>query len=492
MIEQEGLIVIGKPLDNPYSLKNMQFAFERIKTKKENEQIIPSDFELEATDYYVRFLPKDSSEYNTLSEELQLELFDFPLDHEVLGDGFYYHDPSIPEGEITWLYTTVPTDFIFPDIEYELLEECFIPDDDTDEEKSDFFSQLEITAFQITGNHDDIQDDLTKGKPNGTIKVRNTTTSSYEGVKKIKIRVHNFVKWRTTYTNENGYYSFGTNFRTKVRYAVIYRNQTGFKIWGNWAFLNPACYYLGKHSSSGYSKNINVSVKAWLWSTVNNAAYIYREEICPYFGISKPPSSLRFWTFRTSGNLGSGSAPMARQISMSSSTLNDLLIGYGITWLTSYIALCSPDIFILKDFTNTYETYGTVFHELAHASHYTKVGKWYWLKFVTGVIGNGSDNPYGDGTGNKDGYIGVGEMWGYYFGYAAMKREFGYAGFGGINYWFKPQIIREIVANPHFANQKIFSCLTSDVNRHYKLKNKIISNYGQSTFVNQVFSDYGF
>jgi hypothetical protein len=474
----------------------MKRAYESL-VKKEGLKASTFDSTIiTVTDLYIRFLPHSKEEMNLLLDDPTLELFDFPLDHEIIEEGVYYHDPTIPFDAITWLYTSVKVNDILPEVEKEILEECFIPDEETktrDPKLYSFLSRLEIESFKITGNlDDDFQFNESKAKPSGIIKVNNTQSNIPEGLRKAKVRVHNFVKWDSKFTNLDGSYQMSKKFLTNVHYAVIYENETGFKIWGNYAFLLPATYNLGWHSNSGKSITFHTNSVAWLWSTVNNASHIYREILCPQLGVSKPPANLRFWTFRTNGNTGTGSAPMARQISMNNSTISNLLVGYGVTWLTWYITLCLPDIFILKDFTDTRGAYETVFHELAHASHYTKVNNWYWLMYVTGVIGNGSNNPYGDGSGSNDGYIGVGEMWGYYFQYATAKKHYGSAGFNPNKSWFKPGIIQRLIENHGFTNQQIFNCLTPDVNNHYKLKNKIITNYGKATQVNEAFSFYGY
>jgi len=122
---------------------------------------------------------------------------------------------------------------------------------------------------------------------------------------------------------------------------------------------------------------------------------------------------------------------------------------------------------------------------------YTKAGKWYWLKYIAGIIGNGGD--YGDGTGGNDGYIGVGEMWGNYFGYICEKDYFGSASIGATDDWYKPQIMRRIDDEVYgMTPHKIFTCLQSNVRNHQELKNKLISYYGHSTQINQIFSSYGF
>jgi hypothetical protein len=97
------------------------------------------------------------------------------------------------------------------------------------------------------------------------------------------------------------------------------------------------------------------------------------------------------------------------------------------------------------------------------------------------------------GTGGNDGYIGVGEMWGNYFGYICEKDYFGSAGFSPWENWFHPFILKDLDDNVYGMNpHKIFTCLQSNVRNHQELKNKLISYYGHSTQINQIFSSYDF
>ena len=61
---------------NPYSLENMQKAYESLMADVATKSNTPDS--LDATDYYVCFTPADSVEYKNLME-LDLELFDYPL-----------------------------------------------------------------------------------------------------------------------------------------------------------------------------------------------------------------------------------------------------------------------------------------------------------------------------------------------------------------------------------------------------------------------------
>ena len=117
------MIELGRKLENPYSVANVGKALVALYPTR-------STADVPVTDYYVRFLPKDTVQLNILAD-LGVETLDHPMDREILTDGDYYHDPSVPEGEITWQYAVVPPDFAFPDgIRHEILDKCFIPDED--------------------------------------------------------------------------------------------------------------------------------------------------------------------------------------------------------------------------------------------------------------------------------------------------------------------------------------------------------------------------
>ena len=516
--EPEGMMVLGDKLENPYSVENMKKAYESLKSNGMLKSAASDPFEVVANTLYIRFLPKDSADLNILWADTTIELFDYPMVYEIVEAGFYYHDPEIPEGQPTWQYTSVPISYQFPDVPYEIIEECYIPesddDDDDDELKStyndDFYGQLELEAFRITGNLSDESilkstNGITakKRKPEGIIRVDNNATKKgssnkvgLEGVMKVKVRVHNFVKWNSEYTGEDGKYRMSKNFRTKVHYAVVYENATGFKIWGNWAMLSPAVYDMGWHSNSGYSRDIYTNSKAWLWSTVNNGAYHYREKLCPKYGVSKPTSSLRIWTLRTGGQWG-GSAPMARQITLGINNLMDFLaIGYAAIkskGITVALSLCLPDVFLFQDYTSTQSCYATLWHELAHASHYSKVGKVYWLAYISAITTN---RGYGDGSRSIDGYIGVGEMWGNYFGnYVCCRDYFGEdvknVGWDPGEDWYNPGFLMHSVSlTGDLTTGKIFSCLKSSVTNIEKLKTELKKHTSNGSKIDEAYDKF--
>jgi hypothetical protein len=128
------LVVLGQQINNPYSVANMTQAW--------NNLYSPDETQLSPTHLYVRFLPQNMEELKLL-DDLDLDFDDYPLDYQILEEGDYYHDPSIPADKPTWLYTVVEPGFTFPNVQYEILEELVL---------APYFSHLTAEAFRITGN----------------------------------------------------------------------------------------------------------------------------------------------------------------------------------------------------------------------------------------------------------------------------------------------------------------------------------------------------
>nr|MDA3882183.1 hypothetical protein [Bacteroidales bacterium] len=164
----EGKIILGKKLENPYSLENMKKAYESLQSKDQLKSVTVDEEVIEPTHFYVRFLPEDSLQLHKLRSD-SLELFDYPLDYAIEQEGYYYHDSSIPEDQITWQYTAVPVQYEFPNVKYEIIEPCFIPDDSLETKlKSttgiDFLAMLEYESYRLTDNLDEeyVQDNELK------------------------------------------------------------------------------------------------------------------------------------------------------------------------------------------------------------------------------------------------------------------------------------------------------------------------------------------
>ena len=483
-----------EPLPNPYALHVMQGVYDRF---SDSGRI------LEPTDLYVKFMPKDSSELHTLMYDLHLELFDYPLDIR-LEEGDEYINPDIPEDDLTWVYTTVRPDFLFPPgIDYEVLELCYIPEDGETISvvtKAEVEVDVEEAAFVSLGYDISPLNTRAKASPTGIIGV-DDSNGNYIPLKGVKVRCHNFVKWSIAYTNDSGEYSMMKNYRTNVHYAIVYENIKGFDIWGNWGPIARANHNLGWHSNSGYSKNIYDTDKAWQWAVVNNSAYEYYE-MCEDNGILKPPADLIIWVFR---NAERSSAPMLGKLDHDiglnghSDWLNFFAnIGYGslATIFNQVFKFALPDITIGTEGMNYKSIYQLVSHELSHASHFSKVGSLFWSRYVSYIMTYGA---YGDGTGKNYQLCGIGEMWGYFMEYVLLREGVNNSMVGvgdkfpcdPIDKWIYPHVFWDIYKESLLTKKQIFDCLTSYVDTYDELAEALYSkNPSMSPRMEEIFINY--
>ena len=139
-------ICLGGKLENPYKTINIQKACESLYPTRARVPV-------ETTDLYVRFLPADDEEFAAL-EALGLDLVDHPVDYEIIRDGDWYHDPTLPEEAITWQYSLVPKDFDFPDIRYEILDECYLHEHAASTKAAEGvdWAEVERRAYEVSGN----------------------------------------------------------------------------------------------------------------------------------------------------------------------------------------------------------------------------------------------------------------------------------------------------------------------------------------------------
>ena len=76
------------------------------------------------------------------------------------------------------------------------------------------------------------------------------------------------------------------------------------------------------------------------------------------------------------------------------------------------------------------------------------------------------------------GYIGVGEMWGYFMEEAMLAQWKGVE-FLKSNcedrYWFKPRVYGQLYENGDLQIRDIYKCMTSSVTTQYKLKKELVS-----------------
>jgi len=466
--ESDGEIVLGKKLENPYSIKNMRKALKNLKEKQQKStkgyaaKTANDDFEIEITDYYVKFWIENDAQKNLLLAD-SLNLSIVPLDVEIEQEGNYFVDENTEIEQAQWLYTSVVKDYQFnSEVAYEKLEELFLieesgPEEDEGDENEDesisttlagkstisksFLYELEDEALRITGNNTELENDETnntvsarrsKRRPQGYIKVYNTVTRKSDPVVGVKVKTRRWFKWAKGRTNSKGFYKVNRGYRRNVRYTVVFKNTRGFKIWPSTISISSARYRAGKHSKYGHDITFSTNSVGWRWATVNNATVKYLD-YCTEFGIGKPHSNLRIVA---NGKSGGGAAPMLRHtrgyLGFTSNSkfltyLGKMTISIPANYIWLAFRFVLPDIIIKANASQgTDGVYSTTFHELGHASHFRKVGSSYWNKYINYIVTYGkSSNPYGDGHGKNAGTCALGEAWGYHIGYFLTIQEFG-------------------------------------------------------------------
>ncbi|MEM9685799.1 MAG: hypothetical protein AAF934_02635, partial [Bacteroidota bacterium] len=212
--EPDRIIGLGTKLQNPYTVANMQQAWQNLTQDEKStfaQKTAGKTVDIAATDYYVRFLPADDEEKETLEKEDDLTLFDMPLDYELEeGVAGAYHDPGLPPGQITWQYTVVPVGYRFREgISYELLAGLFLQDEQDEASgqaakqqlSPELWAALEDEALKITGHKDEITENATlaakpKWYPSGTILYEDTTTGDIVPLSGVRVVVKRWFKWK--------------------------------------------------------------------------------------------------------------------------------------------------------------------------------------------------------------------------------------------------------------------------------------------------------
>ena len=486
-------IVLGDRLENPYKTENITKALQSLYPTKADR------VDIKATDLYVRFLPSDEEEYEILTA-LGLNLTDYPLDYEILVDGDWYHDPEIADGNVTWQYAVVPPDFDFPDVRYEIIDECYISDNAAGTRSDGIdWDAVEREAFIMTGNAGMLSSADTKAGnkektvPSGRITIVDAGLNGGNptGVAGVRVSCNTFVKFDEAYTDENGYYSMDKKFSADLNYKLVFKNKKGFAIGVNLVLVPASVSTLGKAGPEGVNMTVTEDSEDKLFKrcVVNNAVYDYLNRCDENdMDITFPPSDLRIWIFH---NLRSSSAVMLHHGAVIDNELFRKYLGE----FSPLIKFLLPDLTLgLKDDETYADIYSSTCHELAHASHFAKVGREYWEKYICYIIESfvkSGGITYGDGTGERAGYCEVGEMWGYYLESKMYKDRYGgdFPTFGN-SFWFKPQVFRYLDERGMTCSD-ILSVLTDEVYTKSDLQHALIKAFpARKTVIEQAFDRY--
>ena len=350
------IIHIVKKLENPYSVTNMRKA----QMKLQQEGLMRTDVNIQTTHLYVRFLPKDSADFETLMNDTSLELFSYPLDCELTA-GEKYIDSTLIGNQFTWLYTKVPVDFVSPVSNYEILEDLYLPTETTGSQQArqevksintDNWKLLEQKSLELTGNA--IQKTtqpkgMQKARwwPQVTINVYDDLVGKFIPVEGVTVLARWWFNWESGITNSQGIAKISGSFGGKVNYHIKWDADY-------WSIRDGAfeqAYSNNPSQSGNWVANIDGG---------KSKAYAHVHRAC--------------WTMFYGDNLGA-----------SDQSKNDRFIlenrqkisvydnqGTGINYGANWFVFSQISIHMKRDdgtLRTSEDVYATTVHELAHSFH---------------------------------------------------------------------------------------------------------------------------
>jgi len=410
--DMKNMIRLGKELENPYSVDNMQKAYENLSPSYANGRT-SSDGLIPTTHLYIRFKPRSEAELSILHQDTTLILYTYPLHYEIAQMGDFYHDPTVPLNRPTYQYCAVKVNKPLPrQVEHEILARLFIPDENSDSDLNDNLGgRLELDevpvdvlvdeALRITGNLDEEVTNNSNGRTEGTSwRPKGKIQFDDDILGRVpltgaKVRAR---RWFTTHqgiTNASGDFSCGGTFKRDANYSIKWdRNDFDIR---NGEFTQAL--YNGPKKRGDWNLNIS-SGKSRMYAIVHQALndYYYGNRL----GLKSPPQNsmwktkLKVSVFDTSNDTNGNDCSPCRFLGMFSR------------------------IRIWSNGRTSRAIYATTIHEIAHASHWelrqnnwnfelteTKVQE-SWARGVQWAIGNlRYPNYYGGGTNRAKGYTQV-------------------------------------------------------------------------------------
>lgn len=329
----DSTMVFGPQLANPYNVDVMRQALATIR-EDNPDFFFPA---INTSHYYVRFQP-DSYEQmcDLFARDTSIIYFDFPLDREVVS-GNSYHDPAIVDTLPTYQYASIRTtkwaNLINGfDIDYEILDELFIPDDAgltiigytprpgvgnitpinpgdstiwghpifpgsvADPNSSgtsvtwNAVNDLEDMAYQITGNSDEEETDTNgsiaspasntvepmssssngRWTPSGRIRVYDDVKGGMIPLEGVKVIAYRGCKTKQGFTDSIGNFTCDGSFKYKANYKIKW--ERGY--WDIRDGLTGQAYYNGPKSNGEWILDIGQSNnKSLRYATIHRALY---------------------------------------------------------------------------------------------------------------------------------------------------------------------------------------------------------------------------
>ena len=282
--------VVGEKLKDPYSVENMRLAYATLKSQAKTTV----ELDIQATHYYVKFKPKNELELNILKTDSTLDLYPYPLDHEILNIDASYHDPSLPDEVPTYQYAAIPLNKLSElKVDFEIIKELYLPMEDEGAKSTlstSLWETLEDESLQLTGNIKDEANAYLKKKkkwqPKGKIHIFDNSLNRWVGVEGVEVKARRWYTTRKGRTNADGFYWCDGKFRRNADYSLN-RERHDFSI-RTGTFGQAG---LGNRNKEGDWNVVLQEGDQWFYATNYRAAYHYYYGDISNLGIGRPPSN---------------------------------------------------------------------------------------------------------------------------------------------------------------------------------------------------------
>ena len=371
VIEYDGdPIILGRRLDNPYSLSNMRLAFHNLLPEMSDACIEEED--IVTTHFYVRFRPDNEEELQTIKDRYSnFDIYEYPLDYELSGR-VSYHDPEIPDSLPTYQYAaidsvswrTIPLPL---NVDYEIIERLFIPDEDVDIEpevqmcttrSSSYYDAIESLvneSMRLTGNieEEDIPENGMMASnstwyPSGRITAYDDIVDGQVPLEGVKVRARRWFTTHTAVTDANGEFMMNKGFKNKANYSIVWEGD----MWDIRDGDIGQAYYNGPKKEGAWNLEIpfdnNKSIR---YAAIHRAAYRMFEG--DTYGLSRPQYIQKISYHHDSNHDYNGIYYCEVGIGI---FCDIRIIGY------DYTTSCPREV---------HKIISTTFHELGHAAHFS-------------------------------------------------------------------------------------------------------------------------
>lgn len=479
---KEGQVSLGKDLSNIYSVEAMRGAYNQ-QYPNGDGQYGPSG--IRTTHYYIRFLPKNEDEYDSI---VQYDLSEIPLYSEVIKGGSSYHDPSIPANQYTWQYALIPINKFEPtNVQYEILKNMFIVDQGEPgvagpggSPSYTFWEKLEIINHKAeTG------EDIGPGiswTPSGKLEVYDDLLQKYIPLVGVRVIISRNGHEQVVKTDATGSFTSKRTYKTSVYYKIKWASGIEFEIKdGDFS----QAYLISKRSFLPFNVKLNNdNLKQKNIATIFRAAqrvyyknYLNMDRpIVKPWGLPQRPMKIAYHTQKD--------CPFAGRYELNATSMEG----------------SKPNIIVCNTGSFSNDVFETTIHEFAHAGHHIKFNKYSWTvpkqiiheSWACAVEYYITKLEYADYGKDIDDYVNIMPLGPTTYGAG------GSVGAGGINYILPNDVNKQWW--PHEGNQSMlldklaYSSLVIDLvdnnNQALYYKLKPVSNVSHKTYPNDEVSGF--